>query len=61
MYESVNLLKGIKPIIKDADGNEITRLENDLAIKPDCYKMLTDYPDHGKHVDIFFGTLNHYI
>lgn len=57
MYESVNLLKGIKPIIKDADGNEITRIENDLSINPECYKMLTDYPDHGKHIDIFSAPL----
>jgi len=53
IYESINLLEGIKPEIVDSNGNTDLKLETDLAVNPTCYTMLTDNQDHGKHIDIY--------
>ena len=53
IYESINLLEGVKPEIVDSNGNTNLKLETDLAVNPTCYTMLTDNQDHGKHIDIY--------
>lgn len=57
IYESVNLLEGIRPVIDDGRDGHSVILEALKHQDPMYYKRLTDNTDPGKHIDVLSRTV----